>query len=149
MQATEATLEDIPQLCELLGILFSQEAEFQPDTATQERGLREIFGFPERGRILVVRSGDSLLGMVSLLFTVSTALGGRVALLEDMVVREEARGGGVGSLLLEAAIESARSGGCVRITLLTDGGNESAQRFYQRHGFNESGMIPFRLSLPL
>jgi len=138
-------MEDIPQLCELLGMLFAQEAEFRPDSETQARGLHEILGFPERGRILVLRGEDSLLGMVNLLFTVSTALGGRVALLEDMVVRPAHRGSGAGSLLLRAAVDSARANGCARITLLTDRSNESAQRFYLRHGFILSEMIPLRM----
>jgi GNAT superfamily N-acetyltransferase len=85
--------------------------------------------------------------MVNLLYTVSTALGERVALLEDMVVAPAARGVGVGARILEHAIQAARSSGCKRITLLTDGANESAQRFYQNHGFSISSMLPLRLSL--
>jgi len=85
--------------------------------------------------------------MVSLLFLPSTALGGRVALLEDMVVQPDARGGGAGSRLLAAATEFARSAGCLRITLLTDAHNAAAQRFYGRHGFARSAMIPMRLLL--
>jgi len=77
----------------------------------------------------------------------STALGGRVALLEDMVVRPDARGRGAGSLLLRAAVEFARAAGCLRITLLTDADNAAAQRFYARHGFGQSAMIPMRLPL--
>ncbi|MGH8602944.1 MAG: GNAT family N-acetyltransferase, partial [Gammaproteobacteria bacterium] len=83
---------------------------------------------------------------VNVLFTVSTALGGPVALLEDMVVHPEYRGGGAGSRLLQAAINLAESSGCYRITLLTDRTNESAQRFYKRHGFTLSDMVPMRLS---
>jgi ribosomal protein S18 acetylase RimI-like enzyme len=64
-----------------------------------------------------------------------------------MVVSPDARGSGVGSRLLEKAIQFARLNGCKRITLLTDRDNESAQRFYQRHGFGLSAMIPLRLLL--
>jgi GNAT superfamily N-acetyltransferase len=85
--------------------------------------------------------------MVNLLYTVSTALGDRVALLEDMVVSPNVRGSGVGSRLLEQAIQLARLDGCKRITLLTDRANEPAQRFYQKHGFVSSVMVPLRLSL--
>ncbi len=148
MQIAEATSEDVPQLCRLLELLFSQETEFQPDAATQSRGLLAIIGFPERGRILVLREGPSIVGMVSLLFTVSTALGSRVALLEDMMVHPSHRGSGCGSALLRAAIDFARDYGCERVTLLTDGNNISAQRFYHRHGFATSRMVPLRLSLP-
>ena len=147
MQITLANTSDIPALCELLAILFSQEADFMPDREAQSRGLARIIGSPEVGLIVVARQDIRVVGMVSLLYTVSTALGDRVALLEDMVVSPEARGMGVGSRLLEQAIQHARLNGCKRITLLTDRTNESAQRFYQRHGFGFSGMIPLRLSL--
>lgn len=147
MQISPATSSDIAALCELLHVLFSQEAEFVPDHGAQRRGLARIIGDPAIGRVLVARQGDEIVAMVSLLYTVSTALGARVALLEDMVVAPSSRGAGVGSRLLQNAIELARLDGCKRITLLTDRINGSAQRFYQRHGFALSPMIPMRLSL--
>lgn len=147
MKVNEATMEDVPCLCELLGILFGQELEFQPNTEFQASGLRAIIGHPDGGRILVLRDGNSVIGMVSLLFLPSTALGGRVAILEDMIVYPDRRGGGSGARLLTSAIECARECQCLRITLLTDGENTSAQRFYQRHGFTSSEMMPMRLLL--
>jgi ribosomal protein S18 acetylase RimI-like enzyme len=145
MEISQATVEDIPQLCELLALLFDQEAEFRPDSELQTLGLRQIIDFPECGRILALRDGQSVIGMVNLLFTVSTALGGRVAILEDMVVRPDCRRKGVGSMLLKGAVAFAESAGCLRITLLTDASNASAQRFYRRHGFITSDMVPMRL----
>ncbi len=82
MEVSVATLDDVPQLCELLELLFSQEAEFQADRAIQSAGLRQIVEQPEQGQILVLRDGPSAAGMVNLLFTISTALGGRVGILE-------------------------------------------------------------------
>ena len=142
---TSATGNDIPTLCGLLNILFTQEAEFAPNEAAQCRGLDMIITNPEVGTILVARENNTIVGMVNLLCTVSTALGARVALLEDMVVAPAARGKGVGSLLLQHAVEWARSQGCKRITLLTDGDNEEAKRFYQAQGFATSKMVPMRL----
>jgi GNAT superfamily N-acetyltransferase len=147
MEVSDATDADIPALCELLAILFTQEAEFCPDPERQAAGLRAILGHPDVGRVLVLRDGPTAVGMVSLLFLPSTALGGRTALLEDMVVRPECRGGGAGSRLLQEAIRAARLAGCLRVTLLTDGDNAGGQRFYARHGFGRSAMVPMRLSL--
>ncbi len=143
----QAREHDIPALCELLSVLFAQEAEFTPEREAQRRGLARIVGHPDVGVILVAREGGAIVGMTNLLYTVSTALGTRVALLEDMVVAPHARGRGVGSALLARAIAVAREQGCGRITLLTDGVNEAAQRFYARHGFSISGMVPMRLTL--
>lgn len=147
MNIGPARPDDIPQLCGLLEILFSEEAEFQSNRDVQSSALRQIIENPVAGQILVLREGSSVVGMVNLLFTISTALGGRVVILEDMVVHPAQRGNGRGSRLLQAAIDVARSAGCRRITLLTDSTNESAQRFYRRHGFSASEMIPMRLVL--
>ncbi|MDO9104042.1 MAG: GNAT family N-acetyltransferase [Methylovulum sp.] len=147
MHISAAHSSDIPALCELLHILFSLEADFTPDYPAQSRGLTRIIDNPESGQIIIARQDQQIIGMVSLLFTVSTALGADVALLEDLVVMPEARNSGTGSKLLAHAIELARLRGCQRITLLTDHGNEAAQRFYQRHGFCPSAMIPLRLML--
>ena len=142
-----AVLDDIPQLCELLTLLFQQETDFQPDFEKQYRGLRCIIERPEVGGILVIREGSIVLGMVNILYTVSTVCGGRVAIVEDMVVRPENRNRGLGSLMIRKAIEFAQASGCLRITLLTDRTNDSAIRFYRRHGFAPSAMTPFRLFL--
>ncbi|GAB3484679.1 GNAT family N-acetyltransferase [Azotobacter salinestris] len=147
MEIRPATPADIPALCFLLDQLFAQEAEFTPDRAAQQRGLAAIIESPEVGGILLAEENGRPLGMVNLLYTVSTALGAPVALLEDMVVDAAARGRGLGTQLLEAAIATARQHGCLRITLLTDADNLDAQRFYARQGFARSPMIPLRRAL--
>ena len=148
MQIEIARAADIPALSALLTLLFSQEAEFRPDEAAQQRGLAAIIAEPSIGQILLARDDSgAVIGMVSLLLSISTALGARVALLEDMVVNPQARNSGLGSQLLQAAIVQARQLGCRRITLLTDLDNLAAQRFYARHGFSGSPMTPLRLLL--
>jgi GNAT superfamily N-acetyltransferase len=142
---TPATIDDMPALCELLAILFKQEAEFQPDRTAQQRGLLEIINNQAMGSIFVARAETEVVGMISLLFTVSTALGGRVALLEDMVVNPAFRNAGIGSGLLGYAKAFAQANDCRRITLLTDSGNLDAHRFYQNQGFDFSSMVPMRL----
>jgi len=142
-----ATLEDIPELCALLAILFEQEADFQPDAEKQAVALREIITHPSTGQILVFREGNEIAGMVNLLFTISTACGGKVAILEDMIVRPSRRGDGLGSQLLQAAISLAHREGCMRVTLLTDRVNDAAIRFYLKQGFGVSEMITLRKRL--
>ncbi|WP_417519818.1 GNAT family N-acetyltransferase [Minwuia sp.] len=144
-----ATPDDLDAMVRLLGHLFAQEAEFAPDPEAQRRGLDLILNDADAGRLLVAERDGRHIGMVGLLYTVSTALGGRVALLEDMVVDPIARGGGTGRALLDGAIAQARADGALRITLLTDGDNAGAQRFYARAGFTRSDMVAMRLMLQL
>lgn len=142
-----ASKSDIPALNELLSILFTQEVEFAPDTEAQCKGLAVIIDNPDFGAILVAREGGIIVAMVNILFTISTAIGERVAILEDMVVSPCMRGSGIGSDLLNHAIDFSRSSGVKRITLLTDNDNASAQRFYAKHGFLKSSMVPLRLTI--
>ena len=143
----QATLEDLPQLTDLLFELFTQEADFAPNRAKQMRGLRLILEQPNRGRIFVLRQNGTILGMINLLFTISTAEGGFVIMLEDVIVHGEYRGKGFGEKLLLHAIAYAKKKDFLRITLLTDRLNEQGQRFFKAHGFIESKMIPLRLIL--
>jgi GNAT superfamily N-acetyltransferase len=143
-----ATLEDLPALTELLMELFAQEPDFRPDYNTQMRGLRLILEQPNRGRIFVLRGAQQIIGMINLLFTISTAEGGFVILLEDLVVHRNFRRQGFGGQLLEYAINFARQKDFLRITLLTDRLNtEESVRFFERHNFQRSEMVPMRLWL--
>jgi GNAT superfamily N-acetyltransferase len=142
-----ATVDDTASLADLLAVLFTQEADFRPDREKQERGLRLILESPGTGAVFVARDGGEVVGMVSLLFTVSTAEGGPACWLEDMVVRPDRRREGLGSRLLLYAVEHARANGFVRLTLLTDRDNGGGIRFYERHGFTRSAMTALRLPL--
>lgn len=143
----EARAGDLEAMVALLDVLFSAEPEFVPDRAAQLRGLTQILADPAIGTLLIAERRGAVVGMVNLLYTVSTALGAPAALLEDVVVRAEERGRGVGGALLNAAVETARRRGCARITLHADAGNVAAQRFYRRAGFEASAMLPMRLHL--
>ena len=143
----QATMEDLPQMAELLYDLFSHEGDFVPDRQKNKRGLELILEQPSRGRIFVYRWNGQILGMINLLFTISTAEGGFVVLLEDVIVHHNHRGRGVGTQLLNHAIEYAKKKDFLRITLLADRVNEEGQQFFQRHGFFVSKMIPLRMPL--
>jgi GNAT superfamily N-acetyltransferase len=147
MHIATATPADVPALALLLGELFSQESEFAPDEAAQRSGLARIIANPDVGVILVAKDDETVVGMVNILFTISTALGARVAILEDMIVAARFRGAGIGRRLLDHAVAVVRENGGRRVTLLTDRSNEAAQRFYERSGFVPSPMIPLRLAL--
>lgn len=144
----QATLEDLPRLTDLLVDLFENERDFKPDRAKQMRGLRLILEQPNRGRIFVLRHNGMILAMINLLFTISTAEGGFVILLEDLVVDSEHRHHGFGTQVLDHALNYAREKEFLRITLLTDRMEAEAQAFYKKHGFIESNMIPMRLHFP-
>ena len=139
-----ATIEDLPALTELVMELFAHSGDFSPDRVTQERGLQLILEQPSRGRIFVLRTDHRIIGMVNLLFTISTARGGFVLLMEDVVVHPDHRGLGYGSMLVKYVIEFAKQKDFKRITLLTDKISAESQNFFRKNGFEYSNMIPMR-----
>jgi N-acetylglutamate synthase-like GNAT family acetyltransferase len=139
-----ATIEDLPALTELVMNLFTVSSDFTPDRMVQERGLQLILEQPNRGRIFVVRNDDQIFGMVNLLFTISTARGGFVILMEDVVIHPSHRSQGFGSMLVDYVVEFARSKQFKRITLLTDSISAESQEFFKKRGFEHSTMIPMR-----
>src|SRR5262249_8207029 len=102
-----ATEADLDELSEMLRELLAQESDFRPDKDKQLRGLRLIFEQPSRGRVFVLRRNGAIVGMINLLFTISTAEGGFVILLEDLVVHKEYQGQGNGKTLFAQAITFA------------------------------------------
>ena len=128
-------------------MLFAQESEFAPHPQKQRFALSAILADPGLGRIFVAREGESVVAMASLLYTISTAEGGRAALFEDLVVLPECRGRGIGRALLGHVISEAKKERVKRLTLLTDADNERAQSFYRACGFVDSPMKPMRLRL--
>src|SRR5205809_8087070 len=140
-----ATEADLDELSQMLGELFAQEGDFRPDKQKQLRGLRLIFEQPSRGRVFVLRREGAIVGMINLLFTISTAEGGFVILLEDLVIHKQYQGKGYGSKLLNYAIDFAKQKNFLRVTLLTDRPENVAKEFFRHHGFVESSMITMRL----
>ncbi|HUX64889.1 GNAT family N-acetyltransferase [Sulfuricella sp.] len=143
----EAVHADLPVLAQLLGRLFSIESDFSPDAGKQTNGLRLIIENPALGSIFVLRVQDRIVGMANALSTISTAEGGPVLLLEDVIVAEAYRGQGLGSKLVQHVLAWAEARGFLRVTLLADRNNVPALRFYEKQGFLTSAMAVYRHGL--
>ena len=139
-----ATAADIPAMVRLLETLFSIEADFMPDSARQQRGLELLLARGEHALLLVAERDGGVMGMCSAQVLISTAQGGEVALLEDVVVDVACRGEGIGAALLEQIEQWARTRGITRLQLLADRSNTPALDFYQRRGWQPTQLMAWR-----
>jgi len=144
MQINQAKAADLPELVELLMALFSLEHEFLPDPIKHQQGLAKLIARPEQGEIFVCRDQHKIVAMITVLYSVSTALGEETAVFEDMIVHQQYRHKGIGSKLISHAIQHVKDKGCKRISLLTDSDNLSAHQFYKKHHFEQSNMVLFK-----
>lgn len=78
--------------------------------------------------------------MVSMQQLISTVMGQRVGLIEDMIVHSDFRGQGIGSMLMDSVIAVSQQLGYSRLTLGVDLRNSPAKAFYTRFGFQTSNM---------
>lgn len=88
--------------------------------------------------LLVAEEGGAPVGLAWFLPSGTLALGGYLRLL---AVLAPAQGRGLGAELLRA-YEEATSRASAHAFLLASRENQAAQRFYQRHGYQEVGLLP-------
>jgi ribosomal protein S18 acetylase RimI-like enzyme len=68
--------------------------------------------------------------------------------LQAIAVDTEHRGGGLGSILMDAFEERAHASGSTRLSLDVSAKNEAARRFYERRGMTVESQWPKRLAIP-
>jgi len=141
-----ASAFDIPDMADLLAGLFEIEKDFSADFKKQETGLGLLFSDSDRARVLVAEKDERIIGMATAQLVVSTAEGALSALVEDVVVAASERGGGTGTMLLNALSDWAVKRKATRMQLLADRTNQAALGFYRRLGWSETGMIALRMT---
>ncbi len=95
--------------------------------------------------VFLARLDGSIVGSLTLAFyRIPT---GMKAWIEDVVVDDAARGHGVGRLLSEAALDVARERGAKNVSLTSRPSRESANRLYQRIGFQARETNVYRYDL--
>ena len=135
---------DINQMVDLLKELFSIERDFIFNKSAQRQGLSMMLDDNEKRCIMVAASEDQIIGMCSAQLLVSTAEGGTVALIEDMVVAKLYQEKGIGRKLLLAIEKWAYKKKAKRVQLLADKNNINALDFYKKQKWASTELICLR-----
>ena len=108
-----------------------------------ERGVEalETYGFGPKAlfRSLLAERDGVALGFALFYPDFSTLRGRPGVLLQDIYVRPDARGLGLGRKLLARVLQDAQDWDAAFLTLMVDRGNETAQAFYAKMGFTGRG----------
>ncbi len=92
--------------------------------------------------VLLAEDANSkeIVGMCTMQILVSTAQGSNSGHIEDVIVKTERRGEGIGNLLLKTIIDIAKQNGCTRLQLSADNDNTPAHNFYKKIGWNQTNL---------
>ncbi len=113
--------------------------EGPPDEAFQ-RNVARLIDDPLTDFLLASEAeGEEAVGVVQLRYRLGVWRDGDDAWLEDVYVRREAQGKGLGRALTEAAVEHARERGAKRIQLDVEEENAAARTVYEKAGFGVKG----------
>jgi ribosomal protein S18 acetylase RimI-like enzyme len=136
---------DIAQLVALLQELFTIEKDFVFDPIKQTNGLNQLL-ISDKDFILVAESSNvnKVVGMCTIQTLISTAEGGQVGLLEDLVVAAGFRHQGIGAKLLAEAVCWAERQELKRLQLLADKNNLPTLSFYEKQGWLSTELVCLR-----
>lgn len=147
LRIRQATTEDEASIFILFQQLPSRRAGGVSTTRQQSslNTFREMVNNEEKGTILVAEEDDNMLGVITLSYPTAIRCGGIYTIIEEFIVSEQARGKGVGSQLLEAAITTATARGCDEVHV----GNPSELGYplYISHGLQDNGKY-LKMKLP-
>jgi len=129
-----ATESDVPLILDFIRRLAVYERLADRVVATEELLRRTLFGNPRFAEVLIAEDEQEPLGFALFFHNFSTFLARPGVYLEDLFVREEARGRGVGKLLLARLAQISVERGCGRLEWSVLDWNEPAIGFYKRLG---------------
>lgn len=100
--------------------------------------FKELLG-ARRGEVLVADEGGTLLGIATVSYNLAIRYAGEYAQLEELIVEPAARGKNVGGLLVQTAVDRARTRGCAEFGLYLLESTEHNRPFYEKYGFEFIG----------
>ena len=136
-----ASMEELDAAACLLAEFRSYLGAAEPSEESMRASVERIHRAGDGEYLLATRGGETE-GVCQLRYRWSVWTDAEDCWLEDLFVRDEARGAGLGRALVEAAFERARARGCRRIELDTNADNAAALRLYEASGFSREPKGP-------
>ncbi|GAC1353473.1 MAG: hypothetical protein NVSMB42_08890 [Herpetosiphon sp.] len=140
--------EDAPLLAPLIAALAAEEGEEAAPSDEIETVVGALLESGASDFLLAVKH-DRPVGCMQICYRLSTWQAQPYAYIEDFYLAPEGRGQGIGTKMLDYALQRADGQRSDSIQLDVRSANTAAQRLYKRFGFEDTGSILLKLSLPL
>jgi GNAT superfamily N-acetyltransferase len=129
------TEADLPELLPLMRG-YCDFYEVDPSDDALLAMSRELIADPVKEGVQLIARDDSgrAMGFATIFWTWSTLSASRIAVMNDLFVSADARGGGTAEALIAACVERARERGATSLDWQTAHDNHRAQKVYDRVG---------------
>ena len=145
MNIRKASTKDIPRIKELLQQVLEIHANIRPDifipgTAKYtEKELEDILSDENRPIYVATSREDTCIGYSFCILKnqpfSNNMVPSKSLFIDDLCVDQNTRGQHIGEKLIEHVKEEAKKMGCYEVTLNVWAGNTSAEKFYEKMGF--------------
>lgn len=145
MMIRKANTKDIPRIKELLQQVLEIHANIRPDifipgtTKYTEKELEDILSDENRPIYVATSEEDTCIGYAFCILKNQPFSNNMVPFkslfIDDLCVDLNVRGQHIGEKLIEYVKEEAKKMGCYEVTLNVWVGNTSAEKFYEKMGF--------------
>ena len=137
------TAADVAEAFEMLRTFLAEDEHYLASSAAYgDRGFQGLNNAldlflerPELGFVWMAYDDDGAAGICVISYAISTSMGAVVAKLDDVSVKSDRQGQGIGTALLEQLKEQLRNESVARIDVAVHLENPEARRFYERLGF--------------
>ena len=133
-----ATIKDLDGIVKMLAddALGSEREKYEHPLPTSYVKAFDAIAEDPNNELIVACRGDGIIGVLQITFIpYLTYQGGWRATIEGVRTSSSERGKGVGTKLIQWAIERSKERGCHLVQLTTDKKRGDALRFYERLGF--------------
>ncbi|MEV5972136.1 GNAT family N-acetyltransferase [Streptomyces sp. NPDC051921] len=147
LEIRPARQDDLPAVVAMLADdPLGAQRESPDDLTPYVAAFERLAGDPNQHVVVAVRAGQ-VVGTLQLTVIPGLSRRGTTrSIIEGVRVHAEERGSGLGTQLIEWAVEESRAQGCRLVQLTSDVTRTDAHRFYERLGF-EASHVGFKLSL--
>jgi GNAT superfamily N-acetyltransferase len=147
LEIRAAVAEDVPTIVGMLADdPLGAQRESPDNLAPYLAALDRISDDPNQHLMVAVREGRVVGTLQLSVIPGLSRRGATRSIIEGVRVHADERGSGLGTRLIEWAIDASRRQGCQLVQLTSDKTRTDAHRFYERLGFTASH-VGFKLSL--
>src|SRR5262252_794762 len=132
-----ATSDDVDTLVVMMRDLYAHDGLAPLDEGGARRALLGVIGDDTLGRVFLILSANEVAGYAVLTFGYSLEFHGRDAFVDELYLRDEYRGRGIGKRALQFLTEVCAAEGVDALHLEVERENTSALTVYRKFGFED------------